>query len=152
VPINRLGGTVAPGTIINTESIKKFETSNVWQVTDALEIGEKVENSINIFPKLVRLLKTNVTTLFYKNIWLKLSKNISRNNSSWTISCNDFLTPSYWSEILANFKYRPVTDKCWCKMQFFFLLKVYNQKNHWYNFTAVNMEQIVVSYSFSIQY
>ena len=93
------------------ESIKKLETSNL-SLIDSLKILEQVENSVNELPTSVNstIIKTKCKNVLNKNKGLMVLKEISKILQGDSANFNDLSVPNYSPDILANFKYVPITS------------------------------------------
>jgi|UniRef100_A0A2S2Q283 hypothetical protein len=129
------------------ESIKKLETSNL-SLVDSLKIVEQVENSVNELPTNENslIIKTKCKNVLNKNKGLMIFKKISNILQSDSANFNDLSVSNYSPDILANFKYAPIT--CVDVERSFSSYKYILTDLH-HSFTEINMEHTLITYCFS---
>lgn len=129
------------------ESIKKLETSNL-SLVDSLKILEQVENSVNELPTSANstIIKTKCKNVLNKNKGLIVLKEISKILQGDSANFNDLSVPNYSPDILANFKYAPITS---VDVERSFSSYKYILTDRRHNFTEINMEHTLITYCFS---
>jgi hypothetical protein len=107
-----------------------------------------VENSVNELPTSTNstIIKTKCKNVLNKNKGLMVLKEISKILQGDSANFNDLSVPNYLPDILANFKYTPITS---VDVEHSFSSYKYILTDRCHNFTEINIEHTLITYFFS---